>query len=141
MIFGENLGKTHIWEFQNKRTGKWVRCIDRAIRWSDGRTARFEMAIDIHDRKVLRKRCGQAKRNIVPYSKISTRSSTLPKPAGDSLIFRSYEDGSRGMTTLKISSIPPLPPLLTVDVRSGVVYPISSTSSALTIFPIRIIIS
>jgi PAS domain S-box-containing protein len=51
MIFGENFGKTHIWEFQNRKTGKWVRCIDRAIRWSDGRTARFEMAIDIHDRK------------------------------------------------------------------------------------------
>ena len=52
MIFGENLGKTHIWEFQNRKTGKWLRCIDRAIRWADGRMARFEMAIDIHERKV-----------------------------------------------------------------------------------------
>jgi PAS domain S-box-containing protein len=52
MIFGENLGKTHIWEFQNRKSGKWVRCIDRAIRWSDGRTARFEMAIDVHGRKI-----------------------------------------------------------------------------------------
>jgi hypothetical protein len=52
MIFGENLGKTHIWEFQNRKSGKWLRCIDRAVRWSDGRTARFEMAIDVHDRKV-----------------------------------------------------------------------------------------
>jgi PAS domain S-box-containing protein len=52
MIFGENLGKTHIWEFQNRKTRKWVRCIDRAIRWADGRMARFEMAIDIHERKV-----------------------------------------------------------------------------------------
>ena len=52
MIFGENLGKTHIWEVQNRRSGKWRRCIDRAIQWKDGRMARFEMAIDIHDRKV-----------------------------------------------------------------------------------------
>jgi PAS domain S-box-containing protein len=52
MIFGENLGNTYIWEFQNRKTGKWVRCIDRAIRWSDGRMARFEMAIDIHERKL-----------------------------------------------------------------------------------------
>jgi PAS domain S-box-containing protein len=52
MIFGENLGKTHVWEFQNRKTGNWLRCIDRAIRWQDGRMARFEMAIDIHDRKV-----------------------------------------------------------------------------------------
>ena len=52
MIYGENRGKTHIWEFQNRKTGKWVRCIDRAVRWSDGRMVRFEMAIGIHDRKV-----------------------------------------------------------------------------------------
>jgi PAS domain S-box-containing protein len=52
MIFGENLGKTHIWEFQNRKNGNWLRCIDRAIRWSDGRMVRFEMAINIHDRKV-----------------------------------------------------------------------------------------
>ena len=52
LIFGENLGKTHIWEFQNRKTGKWLRCIDRAIQWSDGRMVRFEMAIGIHDRKV-----------------------------------------------------------------------------------------
>ena len=52
MIFGENLGKTHIWDFQNRKTGNWLRCIDRAIRWWDGRMARFEMAIDIHDRRL-----------------------------------------------------------------------------------------
>jgi PAS domain S-box-containing protein len=52
MIFGENLGKTHIWEVQNRRSGKWLRCIDRAIQWQDGRMARFEIAIDIHQRKV-----------------------------------------------------------------------------------------
>lgn len=52
MIFGRHLGKTHTWEFQNRKSGNWVRCIDRAIRWSDGRTVRFELAIDIHDRKV-----------------------------------------------------------------------------------------
>ena len=52
LIFGENLGKTHIWEFQNRKTENWLRCIDRAIRWSDGRMVRFEMAIDIHGRKV-----------------------------------------------------------------------------------------
>lgn len=52
LIFGENLGKTKIWEFQNRKTGKWLRCIDRAIRWQDGRMVRFELAFGIHDRKV-----------------------------------------------------------------------------------------
>ncbi len=52
LIFGENLGKTHIWEFRNQKTGTWVRCIDRAIKCWDGRMVRFEMAINIHNRKI-----------------------------------------------------------------------------------------
>ena len=52
LILGENFGKTHIWEFKNRKTGNWIRCIDRAIRWSDDRVVRFELAIDIHDRKI-----------------------------------------------------------------------------------------
>jgi PAS domain S-box-containing protein len=51
LIFGKNTGKTHIWEFQNKVDKRWYRCIDRAITWPDGRTVRYEMAIDIHERK------------------------------------------------------------------------------------------
>ena len=51
MIFGENLGKPYVWEFQNKVDGRWYRCIDKAIRWPDGRMVRYEMAIDIHDLK------------------------------------------------------------------------------------------
>ena len=53
LIFGENAGKTHIWEFQNKVDKRWYRCIDRAINWPDGRMARYEMAIDIHERKQM----------------------------------------------------------------------------------------
>jgi PAS domain S-box-containing protein len=51
MIFGENLGKAHVWAFQNQVNGRWYRCIDKAIRWPDGRMVRYEMAIDIHDLK------------------------------------------------------------------------------------------
>jgi len=52
LIFGKNLGRTHIWEFKNKKLNKWRRCIDKAIQWPDGRMVRFEMAVDIHHRKV-----------------------------------------------------------------------------------------
>jgi len=48
-IFGKNFGKTHVWEFHNKKTGKWYRCIDRGITWHDGRKVRLEIAIDITD--------------------------------------------------------------------------------------------
>jgi two-component system cell cycle sensor histidine kinase/response regulator CckA len=50
-IFGENLGKTVVWEFQNEATGRWFRCLDRAITWPDGRVVRYEMATDLTDRK------------------------------------------------------------------------------------------
>jgi PAS domain S-box-containing protein len=51
-IFGENLGKSYIWEFQNLKNKRWYRCIDKAIRWHDEKMVRYEMAIDIHDRKI-----------------------------------------------------------------------------------------
>jgi PAS domain S-box-containing protein len=55
LVFGENLGKTHSWEFKNRKLNKWLKCIDRAIPWSGGRMAHFEMAIDIHERKMAEK--------------------------------------------------------------------------------------
>ncbi len=50
-ILGKNLGKTYIWDFQNKITKRNYHCIDRAINWLDGRTVRLELAIDITERK------------------------------------------------------------------------------------------
>ena len=52
-IFGENLGKTHIWEFENKTQNRWYRCIEQAIRWPDGRHVRCEIAIDITESRRL----------------------------------------------------------------------------------------
>ena len=50
-IFGENVGRPYVWEFQNTVNRRWYRCIDKAIRWPDGRLVRYEMAIDITERK------------------------------------------------------------------------------------------
>jgi signal transduction histidine kinase len=44
-------GPPVVWEFQNTITKKWFMCIDKAIRWWDGRLVRMEVAIDITDRK------------------------------------------------------------------------------------------
>ena len=52
-IFGDNLGKTYIWEHQDRRSQRWFRCIDRAIKWPDGRLVRYEMAVDISASKKL----------------------------------------------------------------------------------------
>jgi len=51
-IIREMEGKeAYIWEFQNLLNKRWYRCIDKAIRWPDGRLVRYELAIDITDRK------------------------------------------------------------------------------------------
>ena len=46
-IFGDSLGEPYVWEFQNKVNQRWYRCSDKAVRWTDGRWVRFELAIDI----------------------------------------------------------------------------------------------
>ena len=40
-----------IWEFQNTVNNKWYECRDQAIRWTDGRLVRMEIATDITERK------------------------------------------------------------------------------------------
>ncbi|MDW7733566.1 MAG: PAS domain S-box protein [Methanolobus sp.] len=55
IIFKNNHGKTHVWEFQNNVNKRWYRCIDKAIEWPDGHLVRFEMAIDIHEHKMSEK--------------------------------------------------------------------------------------
>ena len=51
IIFGEKIGKQHIWEHFHPSSNKWFRCIDKAIEWPDGRMVRYEMAIDITEQK------------------------------------------------------------------------------------------
>ena len=40
-----------IWEFKNTINGHWYECHDNAIRWTDGRIVRIEIASDITERK------------------------------------------------------------------------------------------
>ncbi|MDH3997392.1 MAG: PAS domain-containing sensor histidine kinase [Desulfuromonadales bacterium] len=41
------------WEFCNTRNQRWYECFDKAIRWTDGRLVRLEIALDITERKEL----------------------------------------------------------------------------------------
>lgn len=47
---GSPAGVIH-WEFQNRRDGRWYDIRDSAIRWTDGRLVRLEVATDITERK------------------------------------------------------------------------------------------
>lgn len=46
-----NPAGVHVWEFQNTVNGRWYQCRDQAIRWTDGRLVRLEIASDITERK------------------------------------------------------------------------------------------
>lgn len=43
----------HVWEFQNQLDQRWYQCRDQAIRWTDGRLVRLEIATDITERKQM----------------------------------------------------------------------------------------
>lgn len=51
-IFGKNVGRTYIGDLQNRINKKWYHCIDKAIRWPNGRMVRCEVAIDITKHKM-----------------------------------------------------------------------------------------
>jgi PAS domain S-box-containing protein len=51
IIFNSKVGEVYNWEFQNEVTKQWFRCSDKVIEWPDGRKLRFELAIDISDKK------------------------------------------------------------------------------------------
>jgi PAS domain S-box-containing protein len=46
-VMGDASGQSYVWEHRNDANGRWYRCIDKAIRWEDGRLLRYEMAIDV----------------------------------------------------------------------------------------------
>lgn len=46
-------GQAVIWEFRNTIDGRWYECLDKALRWPDGRLVRVEIAIDITARKEM----------------------------------------------------------------------------------------
>jgi PAS domain S-box-containing protein len=52
LILGEYFGRTYTWDHHNEVAKRWYRCVDRAIVWPDGRTVRYEMAVDITERKL-----------------------------------------------------------------------------------------
>lgn len=46
-------GPAIIWEFRNTIDNRWYECLDKALRWPDGRLVRVEIAFDITHRKEL----------------------------------------------------------------------------------------
>lgn len=47
----KEIGDEYTWEFKNRRNGRWYKCMDRAIRWTDGSIVKMELAVDITEIK------------------------------------------------------------------------------------------
>ena len=46
-------GDPVVWEVLNTKNNRWYECFDKAIRWTDGRLVRLEVAQDVTERKEL----------------------------------------------------------------------------------------
>ncbi len=90
-ILGEYLGRSFVWEFQNEATGHWFKCVDKAIPWPDGRLVRYEMAIDITDRKMAEEAVRERE------ERLQALSDNLP--GGMVYQFESSDDGSQRRIT------------------------------------------
>ncbi|MGA9099583.1 MAG: PAS domain S-box protein [Methanotrichaceae archaeon] len=51
----------YLWEFHNSLVGKDFQIVDRVIQWPDGRDVRFEIAIDVTERKEIEKELRRSK--------------------------------------------------------------------------------
>ena len=69
--FGVPAG-VHVWEFQNTVNQRWYHCRDQAIRWTDGRCVRLEIASDITDRKQAEEDAQRYLRDMAHVMRLST---------------------------------------------------------------------
>ncbi|MEM2367522.1 MAG: PAS domain S-box protein, partial [Candidatus Bathyarchaeia archaeon] len=61
-IFGENLGKTHVWEYHCRKRNQWYKCIDRAIIWPGNKYVRFEIAINVTAHKRMERALAESEK-------------------------------------------------------------------------------
>ena len=74
-IFGDYLGESYVWEFQNEVNKHWYRCADKAVVWIDGRMVRFELAADITDRKLVEEQLAESRQELERSNKDLERSN------------------------------------------------------------------
>jgi PAS domain S-box-containing protein len=61
-IFGENIGKIHVWEYHCKKRNHWYKCVDKALSWPGNRYVRFEIAVDVTAHKRMERALAEGER-------------------------------------------------------------------------------
>ena len=55
-IFGDNIGKTFVYEIKSGKNNRWYKSTIRAIKWPDGRILRYTISTDITEHKIKEER-------------------------------------------------------------------------------------
>jgi len=76
----EKANEPFVWEFQNTGNGQWYECRDQAIRWTDGRMVRLEVAINIDKRKQADEKIKQRERYLTGLNAVAELLLTSESP-------------------------------------------------------------
>ena len=102
-IFGKKKGQPYIWDFQNKVNLRWYHCIDKAIRWPDGRWVRYEMAQDITDRKLAEEALRKRMEQDIRHQRALLEITKLDNSNFDSIIKKITEIDSKSLDVERVS--------------------------------------
>jgi len=92
IILNSTDDKPHIWEYKNEVTNRWYRCTDKAIRWSDGKKIRFEIAIDITDLKTIQHNLELSENKFKSYFENSSVGKSITGLDGTLMINKAFAD-------------------------------------------------
>ncbi len=92
-IIKKKKNENYVWEFKNRINHHWYRCIDRSIDWLDGRKVRFELAIDIDERKKIEDMIRESEQKFRQVTENLQQVLYLYDPKEDKFLFvsSSYE--------------------------------------------------
>ena len=109
--FGMPAG-VHVWEFQNTVNQRWYHCRDQAIRWTDGRFVRLEIASDITERKQAEEDAQRYLRDMAHVMRLSTMGEMASGLAHELNQPLAALTSYCGTATKLVKSLPSPPPQL-----------------------------
>lgn len=85
-IFGDNVGKTFIYEIKSGKNNKWYKSTIRALKCLDGRLLRYTIAVDITETKNKEKELNNfIEKKLIEFNNKMTKSSSHYKTQVDRL--------------------------------------------------------